>query len=80
MESNGRKPITSVPLTWSSSMADPSLREMPWQVYQANAISIGKEARFTSVSRCVIDAVFDRFPDVSGATRFVSARGEKCMR
>jgi hypothetical protein len=52
----------------------------PEQVYQANAISIGKENNFHSVSRCVIDTVFDRFPDVSGATRFVSARGDKCMR
>lgn len=52
----------------------------PRQVYQANAISIGEESTFYSVSRCLIDAVFDRFPDVSGAIRFVSARGEKCMR
>ena len=52
----------------------------PRQVYQANAISVGKENRFHSVSRCVIDAVFDRFPDTSGATRIVSARGEKCMQ
>ena len=52
----------------------------PRQVYQANAISVGKENRFYSVSRCLIDAVFDRFPDASGATRIVSARGDKCMR
>lgn len=52
----------------------------PRQVYQANAISIGKEKTFYSVSRCVIDAVLNKFPDASGATRFVSARGDTCMR
>ena len=52
----------------------------PRPAYQANAFSIGQEKTFYSVSRCVIDAVFDRFPDASGNSRIVSARGDTCMR
>ncbi len=49
-------------------------------VYQANVTSVGSSNTFFSVSRCVIDAAFDGFPNASWASRTVTVSGDKCIR
>ena len=49
-------------------------------VYEANVVSAGSSGSFSTVSECLIDALFDDFPGESGRTRSVTMSADGCRR
>ena len=47
--------------------------------FEGNAISNGESASFMAVSKCLINAIMDDFPGVSGKTKTVMGFGGNCV-